>query len=63
MMLTALAVVIVASLETVQLPDGSFTTTPPLVCYGGSCEPWNTTGLMEHMSWEWDRYLNLTNSG
>jgi hypothetical protein len=63
MMLTALAAVIVASLETVQLPDGSFTTMPPLVCHGDSCEPWNTTGLMEYVRWEWDRYLNLTNGG
>jgi hypothetical protein len=62
-MLTALAAVIVASLETVQLPDGSFTTMPPLVCHGDSCEPWNTTGLMEYVRWEWDRYLNLTNGG
>jgi hypothetical protein len=63
MMLTALAAVIVASLETVQLPDGSFTTMPPLICYGDSCEPWNRTGLMEYMRSEWDRYLNLTNDG
>lgn len=62
-MLTALAAVIVASLETVQLPDGSFTTEPALICYGNSCEPWNKTDLMEYMSWEWDRYLNLTNGG
>jgi len=63
MMLTALAAVTVASLETVQLPDGSFTTEPPLTCYGNLCEPWNKTRLMEYMSWEWDRYLNLTNGG
>jgi len=63
MMLTALAAVIVASLETVQLPDGRFTTVPPLVCSSTSCEPLNATLLMEQMSWEWDRYLNLTNGG
>jgi hypothetical protein len=63
MMLTALAAVTVASLETVQLPDGSFTTEPPLICYGDLCEPWNKTVLMEYVSWEWDRYLNLTNGG
>jgi hypothetical protein len=63
MMLTALAAVILASLETVQLPNGIFTTMPPLICYGDSCEPWNTTILMEQMSWEWGRYLNLTHGG
>jgi len=63
MMLTALAAVTVASLETVQLPDGTLTTEPPLTCYGNLCEPWNKTGLMEYMSWKWDRYLNLTNGG
>ena len=61
MMLTALAAVTVASLETVQLPDGSFTTEPALICSGNFCKPWNRTGLMKYMSREWDRYLNLTN--
>jgi hypothetical protein len=63
MMLTALAAVVVASLETVQLPDGSYMTEPPLYCYGDLCEPWNKTALMKYMSWEWDRYLNVTNGG
>jgi hypothetical protein len=62
-MLTALAAVVVASLETVQLPDGTFTTEPPLLCYGDSCVSWNKTILMENMSGEWDRYLNLTAGG
>jgi hypothetical protein len=62
MMLTALAAVTVASLETVQLPNGSFTTEPPLSCLGDLCEPLNRTALVEYVSWQWDQYLNLTNS-
>jgi hypothetical protein len=60
--LTALAAVVVACLETVQLPDGEYTTMPPLICYGDACEPWNRTALIEYAGWQWDRYLNVTTS-
>jgi hypothetical protein len=60
MMVTAVAAVVVLSLETVQLPDGRITTTPPIYCYGNMCEPWNRTSIIAYVSWEWDRYLNAT---
>jgi hypothetical protein len=57
---TALATIVVACLETVQLPDGEYTTVPPLICYGDSCEPWNRTVVIEYAGLQWDRYLNVT---
>jgi hypothetical protein len=59
---TALAAVVVACLETVQLPDGEYTTVPPLICYGDACRPWNRTALVEYAGLQWDRYLNVTTS-
>jgi hypothetical protein len=58
MVATAVAAVVVASLETIQLPDGEYISVPPLNCtWEGICEPLNTTILMESVQLEWLTFL------
>ena len=58
--LTALAALVFASLETVQLPDGTYMSTELVTCHWDQCRVWNKTSLLEGVRKEWERYLNIS---
>ena len=63
MVLTALATLIFASLETVQLPNGVYMSRAPVICYWDRCEPWNKTAVLDNVRWEWEPYFNKSHIG
>jgi hypothetical protein len=59
LIVATIVTVIVGSLETVLLPDGSYTTSPPLDCSSaeGTCTALNKTAILEYVDSEWERFL------
>jgi hypothetical protein len=63
MILTALTAFILASLETVQLPDGSYTSRAPIICHWDQCKPWNKTSVLAGVRRDWERFFNMSHIG
>jgi hypothetical protein len=58
MVATAVAAVVVASLETIQLPSGQYVTVPPVNCtMEGTCGPINRTTFIESVTSDWLAFL------
>jgi hypothetical protein len=60
LMATAAVTLIVGSLETIQVPDGTYTTWPPSNCssVNGICTPVNRTLFMTFVDEQWGQFLD-----